>query len=83
VPPSDAPRIQFSCPKCGVRMKADPRRVGAKIGCPNCQTAVVVPKESEPDAPRRAGQGKKERNLAGGIVCLFLAVLGCSPRSAR
>ncbi len=40
------------CPLCGLRMHAEPDKIGQRIVCPDCQTEVVVPeprREAKPE----------------------------------
>ena len=45
--------LRFACPSCGRHMFATRAQIGATARCPNCNTAVTVPKTSTlpPPAP--------------------------------
>ena len=40
-------RIRFSCPGCGVLLKARPEQAGRQFRCPKCRAAVTVPEAAE------------------------------------
>jgi hypothetical protein len=49
--------LKFECPSCGQHLSATRVQIGVTAPCPNCNTAVTVPKTSTlpdpPPAPRK------------------------------
>ena len=37
------PDFKFACPQCGQKIECDSRQIGARVNCPACQQAIVVP----------------------------------------
>ena len=37
------PDFKFACPHCGQKIKCDAGQAGARLNCPACQRAIVVP----------------------------------------
>lgn len=35
--------FKFACPHCGQKIKCDTGQAGARLNCPACQQAIVVP----------------------------------------
>ncbi len=35
--------IRFTCPYCGISLKAEDRRIGKLVHCPKCKTSIELP----------------------------------------
>lgn len=61
--------ITFRCESCETPMNARPDEVGSQQRCPMCNTVVVVPSESDPNAKPIQLKVTKIGNATYQVVC--------------
>ena len=71
--------MEFSCPSCGMQLKAEAEHAGKQVRCPGCSTKLQIPAESA-ETQADAGAQPKFKIPAPNLTSAGArAVRGCPP----
>jgi hypothetical protein len=66
--------ISFACQKCGKAVTAHDQLAGKPATCPECNSVVTVPLQTELHTPDSAAAGDNRKGQAISLVALFLSI---------